>query len=314
MEGNYRLRSRRWPLGTYELFVESVEDGPRPRLFGTVLCRCDGLKIFLCRYLGLELVPDWPLNERRHLLTDASLPHYVDREKTIRGDHAALLAGAWGAPSQALGETYRQFDEAHRRMPRMPGHPYHFVTRIESASAPPGISNKGEHLGATYDIPPDAWYFQENGYPVMPFCVLLEAMLQSCGWYSSYIGFPRRSTENFFFRNLDGQHVTLHRELSPDSGTLRTRVEFTDFFQLGSMMVVSFHVESFLGEDPILSFDTSFGFFTAKAMAEQAGIGATEEEQASFSLPSRFQEDSTCAPLRFFGHCPSSRFSIAHDR
>nr|VFJ51145.1 MAG: PfaB family protein [Candidatus Kentron sp. FW] len=283
---------------TYELFVESVEDGPQPRLFGTVLCHCDGLKIFLCRYMGITLVPDWPLDERYPSLMNDP-PHYVGSDERVRGDFAALLACSWGAPSQAFGEMYRPLDGPHR-IPRLPGPPYHLVTHIESLSTPSGIAERGGHLSTSYEIPPDAWYFQENSRQVMPFCVLMETMLQPCGWYASYMGFVNRDPENFSFRNLDGKSVSLHREPTPDSGTLRVEVDFTDFSRTGSMVLVFFHVESFLGQEPVLSFDTSFGFFTTGALSDQKGLATSQEEKALISAPSRFQVNLAKTPARFF--------------
>ena len=43
----------------------------------------------------------------------------------------------------------------------------------------------GTKIILDYDIPHDAWYFDSNGAKVMPFCVLLEAALQPCGWPAS---------------------------------------------------------------------------------------------------------------------------------
>ncbi|NNJ83543.1 MAG: hypothetical protein HKP13_01200 [Gammaproteobacteria bacterium] len=301
---------------TYELFVESVEDGPEPRLFGTVLCHCDGIKVFLCRYFGVVLVPDWLLGERRDLLADPPAVHYVRSDEQIRGDYAALLACAWGMPSDALGEDYRSFNAPHRRMARMPGPPYHFVSSIDSVSVPSGTFDKGGQLSVTYTIPPNVWYFQENSHPVMPFCVLMETMLQPCGWFSFYKGFPRQREENLVFRNLDGGKLTLYREVAPDAGALRIEVGFTDFSKMGSMVLVFFHVDSFLGDNLVLSFDTSFGFFTPESMAEQAGLTADEKEQALFAAPSDFYVDLADTPARFFSgssHLPDSRLRMIDE-
>lgn len=300
---------------TYELFVESVEDGPEPRLFGALLCHCDGLKVFHCRRFGLTLVPDWPLAERHHLLVENESPHYVGTDKRVPGNHAALLACAWGKPSEAFGQMYQQFDGPHR-LPRLPGPPYHFITHIVSVSTPSGQPEKGGCLTTVYDIPSNAWYFQENNYSAMPFCVLLEAMLQPCGWYASYMGFVTRNPKSFVFRNLDGDKLILYRELTPDSGTLRIKVDFTDFSLMRSMTLVSFHVESFLGNEPVFSFDTSFGFFTTQSMEGQTGLAAPEAERRLFSNPGRLHVDLSKTPSRFFSNLarlPDSRLRMIDE-
>ncbi|MCB0049697.1 MAG: hypothetical protein KDE24_09175, partial [Caldilinea sp.] len=68
----------------------------------------------------------------------------------------------------------------------------------------------GGTLEAEYQIPPDAWYFSENGNRTMPYAVLLEAALQPCGWFASYKGSVLQSGEELYFRNLDGT-ATQHR-------------------------------------------------------------------------------------------------------
>jgi hypothetical protein len=62
----------------------------------------------------------------------------------------------------------------------------------------------GTKIEIEYDVPPDAWYFDENGHPTMPFCVFLEAALQPCGWLASYVGSALTVRRGPVFRNLDG--------------------------------------------------------------------------------------------------------------
>ena len=55
-----------------------------------------------------------------------------------------------------------------------------------------------------YDVPPDAWYFDENGARTMPMCVIMEAALQPCGWLASFVGGAVTTETDLMFRNLDG--------------------------------------------------------------------------------------------------------------
>jgi 3-hydroxymyristoyl/3-hydroxydecanoyl-(acyl carrier protein) dehydratase len=109
-------------LLTYEIFVEEVIDGDRPTVYAALLCSSDGFKVFQCRRFGLRLVPDWPLGDRRELLADAGAPRRLRADADVRGDYAALLACAWGAPSEAFGQMYARFDGG-RTVPRLPGPP-----------------------------------------------------------------------------------------------------------------------------------------------------------------------------------------------
>jgi 3-hydroxymyristoyl/3-hydroxydecanoyl-(acyl carrier protein) dehydratase len=157
----------------YELFVEELHDGPEPTLYADLLCTVDGLKAFHCRRMGLRLVPGWPLESRPELLHERH-----DSRAVV--DERALLACAWGRPTDAFGPRYQQFDGV-RRLPRLPGPPYHFMTRVTRLEADVGEARPGALVEVEYDIPSDAWYFTENGSATMPFCVLLEAALQPCG-------------------------------------------------------------------------------------------------------------------------------------
>ncbi|MER2541121.1 MAG: hypothetical protein ABTQ26_17935, partial [Azonexus sp.] len=57
----------------YEVFVSSVKAGPIPTVFADLLCTVDGRKAFHARGVGLQLVPDWPLEHWQHLAPAATL-------------------------------------------------------------------------------------------------------------------------------------------------------------------------------------------------------------------------------------------------
>src|SRR5262249_51860075 len=158
------------------------------------------------RRAALRLVPDWPLDHWRQLgppatqLTGRPVPlpdlgglHDLaeDRRAVVAGgvrqDYAALLACAWGRLTQAIGPDYARSD-GPRRAPRLPGPPYHFMTRIVGVDGALGGMQAGTSVTAEYDVPADAWYFEQNGTPSMPFAVLMEIVLQPCGWLAMYVG------------------------------------------------------------------------------------------------------------------------------
>ena len=122
-----------------------------------------------------------------------------------------------------------------------------------------GSMKPGTVVEAEYDVPPEAWYFAENGYPTMPFCVLLEAHLQPCGWLALAAGVPRVTEEGLFFRNLDGQG-TLLCEILPEAARLATRTRLTDVSGSGGMYLVSFEVEGRLQDQLVFRMTTGFGF------------------------------------------------------
>jgi 3-hydroxymyristoyl/3-hydroxydecanoyl-(acyl carrier protein) dehydratase len=291
----------------YEVFVEEVIHGPTPTLYADLLVTVDGLAAFHCRRMGLRLVPAFPLESRQSLLDGVELYDPAPARNARTPDHVydprSIAACAWGAPSDAFGELFARFD-GPERCPRLPGPPYLFMTRITAIDAPKGIPTSGGALEAEYQIPPDAWYFSENGARTMPYAVLLEAALQPCGWFASYKGSVLQSDEELYFRNLDGA-ATQHREVFPTDGLLRTHVRNTSLSRLGTMTIVGFEVECYVGDDLVFDMTTTFGFFPAAALASQAGLPVTDALRARLAEPSDFRRELRPRPPRYFNAQPA---------
>jgi acyl transferase domain-containing protein/3-hydroxymyristoyl/3-hydroxydecanoyl-(acyl carrier protein) dehydratase len=282
-----------------ELFVEEVHDGPQPVLYADLLGTVDGLKAFHCRRMGVRLVPDWPLSNRPELLAASADARPFAVAGGVRGDYPALLACAWGRPSDAFGSIYQAFD-GHRRGPRLPGPPYHFMSRITRMDAEAQTPRVGATIECEYDVPVDDWYFRNHGARSMPFSVLMEVNLQPCGWLACFLGFASRTGEDLYLRNLDGSGA-VDVEVPPGAGTLRTRVTLTSFSTFGGIVLVSFDTACRLGDGPVCRLATSFGLFTGDALAKQAGLPTTPAERAVLEAPCAFRADLTQRPARYFG-------------
>ncbi|MBC2742126.1 MAG: hypothetical protein HGJ93_03510 [Desulfosarcina sp.] len=125
---------------------------------------------------------------------------------------------------------------------------------------------------AQYDIPENEWYFAADRSGVMPFCVLLEIALQPCGWLAAFAGSALRSQQDLKFRNLGGSAV-LHRQVTPDTGTLTMRCRITKVSEAADMIIENFDFQVLAGGEPIYTGDTYFGFFSAEALNQQNGMG-----------------------------------------
>ena len=290
----------------YEIFVEEFVSGPIPMVYADLLCTVDGLGAFHARRMALRLVPDWPLEEYPRLFSaDAMAPSpqnappsvsQNDPSKTVavaasgpsQGfvfDYASLVACAWGRPSDAFGTIYERFDSP-RKVARLPGPPYHFMSRITHVEGPMGEAKSGAMVEVDYDIPSPSnggavWYFRENGAPTMPYAVLMEAALQPCGWLASYIGSALTMDDDVLFRNLDGK-ATLFTDLLPTSGTLKTKAKLKSYSKSGTMIIVGFDVECTIDGQKVYTLDTVFGFFPTTAFENQAGLPISEAQKALF--------------------------------
>jgi 3-oxoacyl-(acyl-carrier-protein) synthase/3-hydroxymyristoyl/3-hydroxydecanoyl-(acyl carrier protein) dehydratase/1-acyl-sn-glycerol-3-phosphate acyltransferase len=275
----------------YEIFVEEVHDGPVPTLYADLLCTIDGLGAFHARRMGLRLVPDWPITSMPELLRDYVETKPVASANGFQFDYASLLACAWGKPSDAFGEMYRVFDGT-RRVARLPGPPYHFMTRVTRVDGQIGAVKAGAIIEIEYDFPDDEWYFRENGAATMPFCVFLEAALQPCGWLASFVGSALTTEEDLLFRNLDGK-ATIKAEVLPRSGTFRTVVKITNVSQSAGMIIESFSVRCYIGDVECYELDTVFGFFPKAAFVNQVGLPITPDHRALIDAPANVLVDFT---------------------
>ena len=270
-------------LLVYEVFVEEVWDDDEPKIWADLLCTVDGLKAFHAKRVGLQLTPSWPLQDDPKLLADAEAVSAASpapvavADDGLAFDYTSLLACAWGRPSTAFGTMYERFDGT-RRVARLPGPPYHFMSRVTDVTGPIGGMQTGTAVTVDYDIPADAWYFEQSPDDTMPFAVLLEAALQPCGWLASYVGSALTSEIDLSFRNLDGTGNLL-REIRPGDGTLTTRSTITKISQSAGMIIESFEVTCHIGDELIYEMDTVFGFFPAAALASQVGLPPTDTER-----------------------------------
>lgn len=268
---------------TYEIFVRAFQAGEHPTLWADVLLTVDGRKAFHGRNLGVRLCPGVPLEKAviPAIAPGGRPPAQVDG---FTFDGAAMLHCATGLPSLAFGPRFKPFDGA-RNLPRLPSAPYQFMSRVTRCEGPIAEMKVGSAVEIEYDIPQDAWYFDDNDGHTMPFAILLEAVLQPCGWLAAYMGVPLHCKTDLCFRNLDGDG-TLMRPVYRGDGILRTFARCTSLVRNGDTFIESFDVESHIGDEPVYKLKTVFGHFTAEALSAQKGLAASEADRHAMHLRS----------------------------
>ncbi len=288
----------------YELVVERLGPGPKATIMGDVKAWAGDTLVFHGERLALCLVPDFPLSSDLDLQAEGAAEEALGRPAAeiegFRIGYRSLLAGALGRPSEAFREPGGFFETGERTMPRLPGPPYHFITRITAVAGERLSMRPGAEGTFEYDVPPDAWYFDESGTRSMPFCVLLEAALQPCGWLSVYVGCPLATAEDVYFRNLDGGKMAIVDEVRPDSGTLRTRARVTSVTHVSGIMILSYRIECTLGDRPVCKLDATFGYFPKEALAMQAGLATTDEQRGRLTNESSLRVDLSERQPRYF--------------
>ncbi len=258
----------------YEVEISEIGYRPEPYVKADALMYADGKPIV--RFTGMSMQ-----------LTGMTRQKIESRWKPLY-DAESILQFSIGDPSKAFGDRYKVFDK-ERRIARLPGPPFLFMHRVVEVNQEPWVLKPGGWIESQYDVPPDAWYFGANHQPTMPFCVLLEAALQPCGWLAAYAGSALRSSNDMHFRNLGGT-ATLHQELWPDIGTIRVRVKMTNVSEAGGMIIEDFAMQVLKGDTMLYEGTTNFGFFSSQALANQLGVRdakrfPAEAQEVTFDLP-----------------------------
>jgi acyl transferase domain-containing protein/3-hydroxymyristoyl/3-hydroxydecanoyl-(acyl carrier protein) dehydratase len=194
----------------------------------------------------------------------------VDPRKPAIYTKQQILAYSNGNPSEGFGEPYRIFDH-QRKIARLPGPPFQFMDRVTAVTGEPWQMKAGAAVEAQYDLPADAWFFKADRQPRMPFCVLLEAALQPCGWLAAYVGSALTSPGDISFRNLGGTAIQ-HRAVTPDNSTLTCSASLTKVATSGGMIIQEFDFNVADQQGLIYEGQTMFGFFSKEALAQQVGI------------------------------------------
>ena len=287
---------------TYEVFVSEVSASPFPAVIADVLVTVNGVKALHVADCAVRLVPDWPLEHWRHLGPPAvqrtaqpvplqqlgGLAGHGDAESTaevggVPLGYASLLACAWGKPTDGLGPMAEAFVGA-RRGPRLPGPPYHFMSRIIAVEGPYQGMAVGSAVAAEYDVPDEAWYFADNAERTMPAAALMEIALQPCGWLGCYVGSPVQIDAELLFRNLDGD-VRVLREVRPGTRVVRTRAELADVSRAAGMIIETFRIECHADGEPLLAGTAVFGYFLTTAFEQQPGLPPSPVERERLTEP-----------------------------
>ena len=250
---------------TYEVSIKEIGYRPEPFVIADALMYADGKPIVEISNMSLRYVGA-TIETFRSLWATAAQP---PRKRAIF-DSDRILAFAIGKPSEAFGENYRIFDN-DRVIARLPGPPYQFLDRVTEIRAEPWKIEPGAEIETQYDIPADAWYFEENRQRDMPFAVLLEIALQPCGWLAGYMGSALTSEEDLSFRNLGGT-ATQFENITAETGTLTVRVKLTRASSSAGMIIQFFDYSVTSRQGMVYKGDTYFGFFPKTALQKQEGL------------------------------------------
>ncbi|MGC9397160.1 MAG: hypothetical protein ACP5J4_20135, partial [Anaerolineae bacterium] len=160
----------------------------------------------------------------------------------------------------------------NRRIPRIPNGDLLVMSRICEIEGQQGEIQTGASLRSEYDVPADAWFYDESNYPTLPYAILMEIALQPCGFLSAYLGsiLPYPETD-FYFRNLDGAG-TLHKAINARGKTLTNRVQLTTSTAIRGIIMQKYTFAVACEGEVFYEGSASFGYFTPQALENQVGL------------------------------------------
>jgi acyl transferase domain-containing protein/3-hydroxymyristoyl/3-hydroxydecanoyl-(acyl carrier protein) dehydratase len=257
---------------TYEVTIREIGYRPEPYAIVDALMYADGKPIVEITGMSARLTGT-TLEQLRALWSASGSRRPPEDRGGIKPaiyTKEQIMAYSNGNPSEGFGDRYRVFD-AERKIARLPGPPFQFMDRVTAVRGEPWQMTAGAMVETQYDLPADAWFFAALRQPRMPFCVLLEAALQPCGWLAAYAGSALTTPNDISFRNLGGTAVQ-HRPVTPDTGLLTCRAVMTKVATSGGMIIQEFDFSVADRHGVLYEGDTMFGFFAKEALANQVGI------------------------------------------
>jgi acyl transferase domain-containing protein/3-hydroxymyristoyl/3-hydroxydecanoyl-(acyl carrier protein) dehydratase len=262
---------------TYEVTIREIGYRPEPYVIVDALMYADGKPIVEITSMSARLTGT--TRQQLEQLWQGRNSNPVSYIKPAIYTKQQILAYSNGNPSEGFGDRYQVFDQ-QRKIARLPGPPFQFMDRVTAVTGEPWQMKAGAAAEAQFDLQPDHWFFGVERQPRMPFCVLLEAALQPCGWLAAYCGSALTTPNDISFRNLGGSAIQ-HRPVTPDSGTLTCSATMTKVATSGGMIIQEFDFSVADQKGLIYEGQTMFGFFSKEALAQQVGIRDTQPYQPS---------------------------------
>ncbi|MDK9716816.1 MAG: type I polyketide synthase [Trichlorobacter sp.] len=262
---------------TYEVTIREIGYRPEPYVIVDALMYADGKPIVEITSMSARLTGT--TKQQLEQLWQGRNSRPVSYIKPALYTKQQILAYSNGNPSEGFGDHYQVFDQ-QRKIARLPGPPFQFMDRVTSVTGEPWQMKAGAAAEAQYDLPSDAWFFGVDRQPRMPFCVLLEAALQPCGWLAAYVGSALTTPNDISFRNLGGSAIQ-HRAVTPETGTLTCSATMTKVATSGGMIIQEFDFNVADQNGLIYEGQTMFGFFSKEALSQQVGIRDAQPYQPS---------------------------------
>jgi 3-hydroxymyristoyl/3-hydroxydecanoyl-(acyl carrier protein) dehydratase len=253
----------------YKLEIKEIGLFPDPYVIGDLEIISDGVITVHFENLGLAL-------------REKSNPKYLDPTEGVKiapRSEGALMnekditTFALGDMTECFGPDFAIYKG--RKMSRQPNSDLQLISRILTVDGTKGDFSKDVPIIAEYDVPEDAWYYLQNSNVTMPYSMLMEIALQPCGLLGAYMGSTLQFPEmDLYLRNLDGDGETFTLPTGTDfrGKTITNKSVLVSSVAYGETILQRYTFELSIDGHLFYKGNSSFGFFTAKALAVQNGL------------------------------------------
>ena len=175
--------------------------------------------------------------------------------------------------SKCFGPDFAVYDG--RTVSRQPNTDLQLISRVLKVDGVRGDFSQPSTIYAEYDVPVDAWYYQQNSSQTMPYSILMEIALQPCGLLGAYLGSTLQfADKNLYFRNLDGDGEMFDLPTGTDfrGKTITNKAVLLSSIALGGVIIQKYTFECAIDGHVFYKGKSAFGFFPGESLAAQVGL------------------------------------------
>ncbi len=272
-----RCRKQVTPKDTkliYKLEIKEIGLIPNPYVIGDLEIISDGIVTVHFENLGLQLREK---DNPKYLEEQSGVPVSARSEGALLNEKD-ITTFALDDLSKCFGPDFSIYDG--RKVSRQPNTDLQVISRILKVEGQRGDFSKPSTIYAEYDVPKDAWYYEQNSSATMPYSILMEVALQPCGLLGAYLGSTLPfADKNLYFRNLDGEGEMFDLPIGTDfrGKTIHNKSVLVSSVALGGTVLQNYTFELSIDGHIFYKGKSSFGFFPADALAAQAGLDKGKE-------------------------------------
>ncbi|MBI9074813.1 MAG: hypothetical protein JEZ02_05305, partial [Desulfatibacillum sp.] len=250
-------------LLTYRMEVKEIGLEPEPYAVADVDILLGDKVVVDFKDLGVRLAEKNPVVNLKPIETNPKATPVFDQKD--------LVEFATGDITKCFGPAFQIYE--NRQPPRTPNGDLQLISRVLEVTGQPRDFRNPASVVSEYDVPRDAWFCVQNGWPaILPYSMLMEIALQPCGFISTYMQTTLLIPEkDMFFRNLDGEGFL---SSLPDlrGRTITNRSQLITTAKAGGSIIQKFGFELAVDGEAFYKGTAAFGYFSREALADQIGL------------------------------------------